>query len=213
MRKPVQQRTLQTRARIVAAAQQLVAESGHEALRIDDLVERAGVGKGTFFAHFGDKDGLMDWLVGQELSELMDAAQARRPPVTVEQLVERLQPLLAFAASERCVFDIILRRSGAAAVEEIGAIATALDRLVHLVAGWIAAGGFRQDAPVAVLAEGVQAFAMQALALNFCALNNGVSVRQRLLSYLRPWLQAPVAGAGAAAARARHAHRAAEEGA
>lgn len=211
MRKPVQQRTLETRARLVAAAQQLVAESGYEALRIDELVDRAGVGKGTFFAHFGDKDGLMDWLVGQELSVLMDAAQARRPPVTVEQLVERLQPVLAFAASERCVFDIILRRSGAAAVEDIGAIATALDRLVHLVAGWIAVGGFRQDAPVAVLAEGVQAFAMQALALNFCALNNRVSVRQRLLSYLRPWLQAPVAGAGAA--RASPPHRAAEEGA
>ena len=60
MRKPRQKRTLETRARLIAAAEAVVEQSGYEALRVEEVVLRAGVAKGTFFAHFGDKDELMD---------------------------------------------------------------------------------------------------------------------------------------------------------
>ena len=46
MRKAVQQRTLETRARLTEVAQALVTEKGFEALRIDEVVQRAGVSVG-----------------------------------------------------------------------------------------------------------------------------------------------------------------------
>ena len=52
MKKAVQQRTLETRSRLTSVADQLVAEKGFEALRIEETVQAAGVAKGTFFAHF-----------------------------------------------------------------------------------------------------------------------------------------------------------------
>ena len=121
MRKAVQQRTLETRARLTEVAQALVTEKGFEALRIDEVVQRAGVAKGTFFAHFNDKDELMDLLIGERINAQLDRMAAAAPPRNAEQLARRLMPLLELMASERYVFDVILRRSGAAAMDEIGA--------------------------------------------------------------------------------------------
>ena len=68
MRKAVQQRTLDTRARLTAVAHELVTDKGFEALRIEEVVAGAGVAKGTFFAHFKDKDELMDLLIGERIN-------------------------------------------------------------------------------------------------------------------------------------------------
>ena len=83
MNKPVQARTLKTRAKLINAAQAVVATSGYEGLRVEEVVKRAGVAKGTFFAHFRDKDALMDQLLGAEMDRILDALagarSARRP--------------------------------------------------------------------------------------------------------------------------------------
>jgi hypothetical protein len=96
-------------------------------------------------------------------------------------------------SSERYVFDLIMRRSGALAVEEIGPIALGFGRLGDIVGQWLALGAFRKDVPVEILVEGVEAFLMQTLALNFCALHKDKTMKARLQPYLRAWL-APVAG-------------------
>ncbi|MDP1688359.1 hypothetical protein, partial [Hydrogenophaga sp.] len=111
----------------------------------------------------------------------------------VEQLAKRLVPLVDLMASERYVFDVILRRSGAAAMEEIGPIATTFGRLGEILGGWIDLGTFRKDVPNDILVEGVEAFLVQTLALNFCALHSDKRKKDRLLPYLRAWL-APVGG-------------------
>lgn len=194
MRKAVQQRTLDTRARLTAVAHELVSDKGFEALRIEEVVLGAGVAKGTFFAHFKDKDELMDLLIGERINTLLDQMAARPAPRDVEQLAKRLGPLVDLMASERYVFDVILRRSGAAAMEEIGPIATTFGRLGEILGGWIDQGTFRKDVPNDILVEGVEAFLVQTLALNFCALHSDKRMKDRLLPYLRAWL-APVAGA------------------
>jgi hypothetical protein len=97
-------------------------------------------------------------------------------------------PLVELMSSERYVFDVILRRSGAMAVEEIGPIASAFGRLNELMAQWLAHGAFRQDVPLEILVEGVEAFLVQTLALNFCALHKDKSMKARLKPYLRAWL-------------------------
>ncbi|MGS5088591.1 TetR/AcrR family transcriptional regulator [Hydrogenophaga sp. A37] len=193
MKKAVQQRTLETRSRLTSVADQLVAEKGFEALRIEETVQAAGVAKGTFFAHFKDKDELMDLLIGQRIETLLDGMAAEPAPRDADQLAQRLMPLVELMSSERYVFDLIMRRSGAMAVEEIGPIALSFGRLGELVGQWLAQGAFRQDVPIEILVEGVEAFLMQTLALNFCALHKDKTMKARLQPYLRAWL-APVAG-------------------
>ncbi|MEZ5706563.1 MAG: TetR/AcrR family transcriptional regulator [Burkholderiaceae bacterium] len=192
MRKAVQQRTLETRARLIGMAQEMVNERGFEALRIDELVLRAGVAKGTFFAHFADKDELMDLLIGERINAQLDRMAAQKPPRTTDQVVTSLMPLLALMSAERYVFDVILRRSGSAALEEIGPIAETFERMGVVMGPWLALGEFRKDVPVELLVEGVQAMVIQTLALNFCAIHQRQPMKDRLRSYLRAWLN-PVA--------------------
>ncbi|MDP2016975.1 TetR/AcrR family transcriptional regulator [Hydrogenophaga sp.] len=193
MRKAVQQRTLETRARLTAVAHELVTDKGFEALRIEEVVLGAGVAKGTFFAHFQDKDELMDLLIGERISALLDQMAGRAAPRDVDQLAKRLMPVVDLMASERYVFDVILRRSGAAAMEEIGPIALTFGRLEEILGQWLTQGAFRKDVPNDILVEGVEAFLVQTLALNFCALHRDKPMKDRLLPYLRAWL-APVGG-------------------
>lgn len=193
MKKAVQQRTLETRSRLTSVADELVAEKGFEALRIEEVVQRAGVAKGTFFAHFKDKDELMDLLIGERINSLLDSMATGPAPRDADQLAQRLMSLVELMSSERYLFDVILRRSGAMAVEEIGPIALSFGRLGELVGQWLAQGAFRKDVPLEILVEGVEAFLVQTLALNFCALHKDKSMKARLQPYLRAWL-APVAG-------------------
>jgi AcrR family transcriptional regulator len=189
MRKVVQQRALNTRARLTAVAHELVTGKGFEALRIEEVVLGAGVAKGTFFVHFKDKDELMDLLIGERIHVLLDQMAARPAPRDAEQMAKRLAPLVDLMASERYVFDVILRRSGAAAIQEIGPIATTFGRLGEILEGWISQGSFRTDVPVDILVEGAEAFLLQTLALNFCALHCDKRMKDRLLPYLRAWLE------------------------
>lgn len=192
MAKTVQKRTLRTRARLLSAGEAIVAEVGYEALRVEEVVRRAEVAKGTFFAHFRDKDALMEILIGARLDDLLDAVSGLPTAESVDELVERLHPLHEFMSSERYVFDLILRYSGAAAVSEIGPIARTFERYIGVVAGWVGGSPFRQDIGADLLAEGVQAFAVQAMALRFCALHASTSYRDRLATYLAAWLLPPV---------------------
>ena len=62
------------------------------------------------------------------------------------------------------------------------------DRHGHVVGRWLAGGPFRKDVPADLLAEGVQAFSVQAMALQFCALHRDVPLRARLTPYFAAWL-------------------------
>ena len=186
MNKPIQARTLKTRAKLIDAAKAVVATSGYEGLRVDEVVQRAGVAKGTFFAHFRDKDALMDQLLGAEMDSIFDALDAEPVPDSPEAMADALGPLLAFMTSERYVFDVILRYSGAAGVTEIGPIARTFERQFRLFARWTAQ---RDDLPPELLAEGIQAFLIQAMSLQFCALHASSQAQDRLVTYLRAWLR------------------------
>jgi AcrR family transcriptional regulator len=192
MAKALQKRTLETRARLIAAAEDVINQGSFEALRVEEVVLRAGTAKGTFFAHFKDKDALMELIIGARLDAHIDELEAATDPVDVEILSEALMPLCAFMTSERYVFDLILRYSGAAAVETIGPIAMNFGRQVALFERWVTATNYRNDVPTDLQAEGIQAFMIQAMATHFCALHNAQSVRDRLAAYLNAWLVVPV---------------------
>jgi AcrR family transcriptional regulator len=188
MARAIQKRTLETRARLIAAAEEIISDAGFEALRVEEVVLRAGTAKGTFFAHFKDKDALMDLIIGGRIDAHLHALEKAPAPQTAEEMAEALIPICAFMTCERYVFDVILRYSGAAAVEEIGPIAATFGRQIEVLESWLAEAPFRRDIPADLQAEGIHAFMIQAMATKFCALHNARSIRDRLIPYLKAWL-------------------------
>lgn len=72
-------RAARTRAALLAAGFELLAERPIDAIAIDQVVARAGVAKGSFFNHFADKaafSGAIGAEVRQEVEALVDAANA-----------------------------------------------------------------------------------------------------------------------------------------
>ncbi|WP_428242753.1 TetR/AcrR family transcriptional regulator [Gynuella sp.] len=188
MRKSTQKRAIETRDKLINIAVEMIRTNGYEALRVEELVAQAGVAKGTFFAHFKDKDSLMDLLIGNEIDHYLDQLERAATPKDVSDMTDQLLPLLHFMSSERYVFDVILRRSGAAAIEEIGPIATTFGRFEEVMGQWLSGGHFRTDVPLHILVEGIEALLMQTLALNFCALHNNLPLKERFYPYLKAWL-------------------------
>lgn len=68
-----QRRTNVTRQKLLDAARAVFAERGMDLTRIDEITERADVGKGTFYYHFKSKEGLIKELIKSVLGELANA--------------------------------------------------------------------------------------------------------------------------------------------
>lgn len=72
---------LRNRRRILAAAGELVAAHGADGLSMNALAAAAGVGKGTIFRRFGDRDGLTEALLDVHTIELQDGFLSGPPPL------------------------------------------------------------------------------------------------------------------------------------
>lgn len=66
-----QRRTHATRQRLLDAARAVFAYKGLDLASIDDITERADVGKGTFYYHFSSKERLIKELIKSVLGELV----------------------------------------------------------------------------------------------------------------------------------------------
>jgi len=66
-----------TRQKLLDAARSVFAEKGLDLTRIDEITERADVGKGTFYYHFGSKDQLIRALIRRMLAELVETIDER----------------------------------------------------------------------------------------------------------------------------------------
>ncbi|MCX4459817.1 TetR/AcrR family transcriptional regulator [Streptomyces sp. NBC_01340] len=69
------------RARLLEAAARLVAKRGAEHVTMHEVAEAAGVGKGTLFRRFGDRDGLLLALLGEAEAEFYEAFTSGPPPL------------------------------------------------------------------------------------------------------------------------------------
>ncbi len=188
MARAKQLRSLKTRERLLGSAREFVSDVGFEELRIEDLVSTVGVAKGTFFAHFKDKDSLMDILIAERINALLDDMETVHNFDSVEHVVASIMPLLMFISSERYVFDIFLRLSGALAVEEIGKIAETIYRYDCILIDRLKSGPFRQDISAELLSEGIQAFSVSSIALSLCALHSEQNLENRLVIQLNAWM-------------------------
>jgi AcrR family transcriptional regulator len=69
------------RERILRAARELLAEDGPDALTMQAVATAAGVGKGTVFHRFGDRDGLTQALLDDYMRDFQDAFLHGPPPL------------------------------------------------------------------------------------------------------------------------------------
>jgi AcrR family transcriptional regulator len=69
------------RARILAAAGELVAEQGIDCMSMDAVARRAAVGTGTLYRRFGDRAGLAFALLDEHTRAFQDALISGPPPL------------------------------------------------------------------------------------------------------------------------------------
>jgi len=68
-----QRRLSATRQKLLEAARSVFAERGLDSATISNITERADVGKGTFYYHFKDKEGVIAALIKSIMGELSAA--------------------------------------------------------------------------------------------------------------------------------------------
>jgi AcrR family transcriptional regulator len=124
--RPLRADARRNREKIVNAARQIVAEHG-EAAQIDDVARLAGVGVGTVYRHFPNKDALMGELVVMcvvECTTLAEQCQAIEDPWDAfAGLIRR--------SCERMATDAAMRRTWQAADDAAVAYAAPAKARLH----------------------------------------------------------------------------------
>ena len=90
-------RQAQTRADLIQAAREIIAESSVEALRVSDVTTRADVAFGTFYNQFKTKDDIVEAVVAETIVGLAQS---------VEDSPEFDDPAEALVASTRAIVRI-----------------------------------------------------------------------------------------------------------
>src|ERR1043165_5961926 len=87
----MQQRSEETRARIVESAIKLFSSRGYNTASVDEICEAAGISKGAFYHHFESKQALFlalldGWL--QAIDNAIEASKDKTAPETFMQMTE-----------------------------------------------------------------------------------------------------------------------------
>lgn len=119
----VDQRKRNKRDRLLRSALELFLEKGPGSTSIDDIVQRAGVAKGTFYLYFKDRNDILEDLVVKEGTRLVtdsfESARSRDPAspeemmlFMVHEVLERLRasPELLVLIHRNLSWSVIARR-------------------------------------------------------------------------------------------------------
>ncbi|HQV04580.1 MULTISPECIES: TetR/AcrR family transcriptional regulator [unclassified Novosphingobium] len=104
-------RAARTRAALLSAGFELLAQRPIDAIAIDDIVTRAGVAKGSFFNHFSDKHGFANAIGAAVRDEVEQRVGAANAGVTdpAERLAGGMRVAVDYALTERERAIVMLR--------------------------------------------------------------------------------------------------------
>ncbi|GAA0917008.1 TetR/AcrR family transcriptional regulator [Nonomuraea longicatena] len=105
----VDRRVRRTRQAIQRALVELILEKGYEPATVTDLIDRADVGRSTFYAHFTDKQAVL-------FSSLDELAFLRPAPSGDGPLFAFSLPMFEHVAEQRRLVRALLGRRGGKAV-------------------------------------------------------------------------------------------------
>lgn len=117
---PTDRRVRRTRELLRGALLSLIQEKGYDRITVQDILDRADVGRSTFYAHYRDKDDL--FRAGFE--DIRDALAAERDAAEkgAGRKVEFLQPMLTVfqhVGAHRHFWESMSRKGGADLVTRI----------------------------------------------------------------------------------------------
>lgn len=180
-----QQRTIETRRRILEVTRELVAEQGADATSVEAIAARAGVAKATVFAHFADKTNLLISLRLADLDVLsanmiaavdrLENDGSRRS--AVDEVIALLLPWLALYREDPEFARLFLIQSTLKDgphtrqfIEACGGMEAQVGRALHILAGREA---LREGTDVAVIIQGVMAFYYHVIVgVTLCQIHN-----------------------------------------
>ena len=103
------------RQRILDAAREVLATDGREGFTMDAVAAKAGVGKGTIFRRFGDREGLAEALIDEPMRAFQARILGGPPPLGPgAAAAERLEAFIAELV--RLIYhdlDVVLTASNA----------------------------------------------------------------------------------------------------
>jgi AcrR family transcriptional regulator len=94
-------RAVRSKRLIIEALRALLLEKEYKQISVKDIVERADIGRATFYAHFEDKEDLGRYFFGQLMQQLEDEIQKGLAESEETDIAQELVPSLAlFRISE-----------------------------------------------------------------------------------------------------------------
>ncbi len=156
--KQLDRRTRRTRRMLKEALFALILEKGYDAVTIEDITERADLGRTTFYLHYKDKEDLLVESIDSIAADLI----ARLPPTAWNvadppgddggQVMDAIRVTFQHAAENAQLYRIILRGEGATqANRRIHAIIR--QKAVELVSERLKDGSLRPQVPMDVFAN------------------------------------------------------------
>jgi AcrR family transcriptional regulator len=127
---PTDRRVRRTRELLRRALLELILERGYDRITVRDILDRADVGRSTFYAHYRDKDELL--LAGFEdvhtaIQAERDAAEAGR--TTQSLFLEPLLAVFSHVGEHRHFWEALSRKGGADVITRI--LRRSVDELVR----------------------------------------------------------------------------------
>jgi AcrR family transcriptional regulator len=92
-------RVKRTRILLEQAFMSLIEEKGFQALTVQDITERAGVNRATFYAHFPDKYALLDYSIRQGFMLEIDKRMLNACHLTLDNLRNLIVAVCEFTRS------------------------------------------------------------------------------------------------------------------
>ena len=87
----MQKRARRTRKKLKKAALDVFAEKSVDAATVEEITEKADVGKGTLYQHFEDKEEIVVTLIEDAVNHLIERIRSYDPaPETLEDMLEHL---------------------------------------------------------------------------------------------------------------------------
>jgi AcrR family transcriptional regulator len=105
----------QRRGLILDAAVRVFSELGYHQARVADIIDAAGIARGTFYLYFESKNAIFVELLGELLTHLRDSVigvdTSRGSPPVGEQLFLTVRGVLETLASNRALTTILIREA------------------------------------------------------------------------------------------------------
>jgi AcrR family transcriptional regulator len=103
----MQQRSEETRSKIIESAIRLFSTRGYKAASVDDICTEAGISKGAFYHHFESKQALFvelldGWL--ETIDTAIEASKDKTAPETFMQMAEAFPYIFASAGDNLPMF-------------------------------------------------------------------------------------------------------------